>query len=108
MNKIKELEEKIESEWMDRNPSTPISIRNLVDLVAAGLEECHEDEMCIWRDYATNGYCRCTRDALPSAEAVQLYEELRQLTLRVKLAQHLGELAKLPQYEGENTNDGTN
>jgi len=101
MNRIKELEQKIEVEWMNRDPSTPLIIRNMVELLKVGVEECDKDSYCLWRQYATNGYCRCIRDALPSVEAVQLYEELRKLTLRIELAKHLGKLSRLPIEEGE-------
>mgnify|MGYP003673377467 FL=1 len=107
MNKIQELEAEIEEEWMNRDASTPISIRYLVELLKIGLEECHKEEMCYWRDYATNGYCRCTRDALPSTQAVELYKRLRTLTLQVNLAKHLSKLAQLPSEQGDDIQDGT-
>ena len=96
MNKLKELEQAIELEWMENNAPDFISIRSMVDLLNTGIDQCHIEDWCAFREYAPNGYCRCTRDALPSMDAVELYERLNTLTLRVELAKHLGRLAKLP------------
>ena len=89
MNKIQELENKVEEIWLNDTETSTISIHALCDIVMNGLDECEKDEYCMWREYAPNGYCRCVRSVLPSQEAHTLYEELRTLALKIELARAL-------------------
>lgn len=89
MNKIKELEAEIEAKWMEYSNGNNISIDDMARIVQNGLDQCDEEEYCRWREYASNGYCRCLRDILPSPEAYELYENLRLLSLQIELAKSI-------------------
>jgi hypothetical protein len=86
MDKMKDIEERIEESWLEGNTIKTISLHTLIMLVRDGIEQCDDETYCQWRECSPNGFCRCVRDALPSYEAYQLYRELRELSLNIELA----------------------
>ena len=92
MNKIKELESKIEEIWLTQTNPCPIKLVALCDIAINGIDECEKDDYCMWREYSPNGYCRCVRSVIPFPEAYTLYEELRTLALKIELARAIDKL----------------
>ena len=94
MNRVKELEKKIEESWLNATGSHTMSINALCATAINGLDECDKEDYCMWREYAPNGYCRCIRSVLPSQEAHTLYQELRMLALKIELSIALTKLCE--------------